>query len=322
MDKRIIWFALIVFLIAGGIFAWRYYKGRSASVERLSFSVTPLTLTTEDSLAFEDNTTGAKSWRWDFGDGNGSISLESKGVFRYFDPGHYTIRLTVNGKTTDSVTVTVNPSGPDPKPIGEIVRISGPKQAFVGDLVTFTDNTPGAKESEWTNLSTGERKKGATYTTKFMTPGIKKIRVTNEKNMEDHGTYEIKILEKPVPPSPVKPKPKPDGGGGGKPDGGGGQPIPLPPPPPSVKRVSEAELLGYFKAIAAGDIRKTLPKLRAAVNNNNSIQVDYNNKGAAESKRLYGFCTFLDNLRPSVTGVKIEWDEATNTIRKLTVNLK
>ena len=51
--------------------------------------------------------------------------------------------------------------------------------------------------------------------------------------------------------------------------------------------------------------------------NDESIPVLIIAKGAPVSKRLYGFCQYLNIMRPTVVSVSTEWDNATNTIKKI-----
>jgi len=112
MDKRIIWFAVIIVLIGGGLFAVRLFWGRTPSdLKQLDFTVSSRTIYVEDSVEFRDNTSGARQWNWDFGDPGGVPDIRKRGWYRFVTAGRYTLRLTVNGKTTDSSITIVSIRG-------------------------------------------------------------------------------------------------------------------------------------------------------------------------------------------------------------------
>ena len=82
---------------------------------KASFTATPLSGCSPLVVYFSDQSTGnPSSWRWDLG--NGVISTLQNPSATYFNPGNYTIKLTVkNASGTDSVvkqqyiTVYANP---------------------------------------------------------------------------------------------------------------------------------------------------------------------------------------------------------------------
>jgi PKD repeat protein len=62
-------------------------------------------------VSFADESTGATSWQWDFGDGTGASAANPDHV--YAVPGDYAVRLTVSGPGgTDFVEKTVSVVSP------------------------------------------------------------------------------------------------------------------------------------------------------------------------------------------------------------------
>jgi PKD repeat protein len=57
---------------------------------------------------FTDQSTGATSWAWDFGDGN--TSTQQSPTHTYAAAGTYTVTLTINGSCTVQQTITVGPT--------------------------------------------------------------------------------------------------------------------------------------------------------------------------------------------------------------------
>ena len=66
-----------------------------------------------DRVAFTNQSTGASSYAWDFGDGGTSTVVSP--VHRYEEPGAYTVRLTANG-----------PAGSDEFVVANAVRVFAP----------------------------------------------------------------------------------------------------------------------------------------------------------------------------------------------------
>ncbi|MEO7768005.1 MAG: PKD domain-containing protein [Ferruginibacter sp.] len=336
MDKRIIWYTLILVVIAGALFGYLYYNKEAPlinEIDKVNFTVHPQQVFVEDNINYEDHTKGASDWVWDFGDAGGVRSLSQQGTYKYFEPGRYTIRLTVNEEVTDSMIIIVNPkNGPAIEPM---VIISGPAHAFVGDKVTFTDNTPGAQHTVWKNMDNYETVKDEkTYSYTFTHKGDFEITATNEKNKSSDGQGTIRVHVDKRPAQTLKYAGESTGGGstdagntdivntgsvGVKKTGTPVQAI----PPYVQKKISDKELLGYFKNIAAnGSFKSTYPLVKKTADNDESIPVIIINKDIRVNKKLYGFCQYLNIIRPEVVSITTEWDPTTNTIKKIVASIK
>lgn len=336
MDKRIIWYTLILFIIAGGLFGYLYFnKDEPAKndVDKINFSINPKEVFVEDNVTYEDHTKGATNWLWEFGDVGGVRSLSQQGTYKYFEPGRYVVRLTINEEVTDSMVIVVNPrNGPAIEPM---VIISGPAHAYVGDKVTFTDNTPGAQHTIWKNMDNYETVKDSkTYSYVFSHKGDFEITATNEKNKSSDGQGTIRVHVERRPAQAFSSA----GSAGeavGSNDGSGsdagsiavysntkkdGQ---ITNTTYTQKRVSDKELLGYFKSIAAnGSFKTTYPQVKKATDNDESIPVMIVSKDGRVSKKLYGFCQYLNIIRPNIVSISTEWDNSTNSIKKIIATVK
>lgn len=311
MDKRIIWFAVIILLAVGAIIYFRSCKNPVDKVMTINFKIDKKDdFKVGDSIYYEDKTEGAKSWYWDFGDGT---SLQQKGYNTYYAPGDYTILLTINGKVSDSsFHIIVNDIGTN---IKQPTVIIGPTKVYVRQPVTFTDNTPGAKHTNWQNIVTGDIKKDSkTYTTIFTHPGKFTIIATNDLNSDPNGQGKIEgvVVEK-IEPNPPTPKPTP----GPKPTPAPGptptpapspKPTPVPPPPPSptpnvVKRPNNEQYKLWFNTIAAGkgNFSENYKPVKESIDYDESIPVEFGNNGSKMNKKIYGFCSYL-----RMTGTKVK----------------
>ncbi len=309
MEKRVIWFALIIILAVSAIFIFRNgcKKKSAGALVKPSFSVKERDILVGDSIYYEDHTEGATSWFWDFGDGGSSI--DEKGYNTYMEAGIFTVKLTVNGVATDSLEVVVNEKNvtPEdkitPKPV-----VKGPTVVYVGEPATFTDETPGAQHTDWQNMVTAEVKRDSkTYTTTFTRKGGFTIIATNDvsKGSNGQGIITGKILERPAPPAPkAAPAPAPQKA----PAPAAAKPTPPPPPPPAGKQdPSNEQLRVLFNNIVTqnGDFSEKYAPIKSKLKDE-SLVVLIKNSGI--QKKLYGFCQFLNMTKAKVLDVKAAWD--------------
>ena len=307
MEKRVIWFALIIILAVSAIFLFRNgCKKKTGNIVKPTFTVKETTIEVGDSVYYEDHTEGATSLFWDFGDG--STSKQEKGYNTYYEPGTFTVKLTVNGAATDSVFVIVNEKNvkPEdritPKPV-----VKGPTVVYVGEPATFTDETPGAQHTDWQNMVTAEVKRDSkTYTTTFTRKGEFTIIATNDvsKGTNGQGIIAGKILERPAPPAP---KAAPAPALQKAPAPAAAKPTPPPPPPPGKQDPSNEQLKVLFNNIVniKGDFSEKYAPIKTKLKDE-SIIVQIKNTGM--QKKLYGFCQLLNMTKAKVLDVKAEWD--------------
>jgi len=341
MDKRIIWFALIVILAVASIIFFRNGCRKPVDIKErtLLFSIDKPTIVVKDSIYYEDNSEGATSWFWDFGDG--ISSKEQKGYHKYYETGDFTIKLTVNGGVTDSSKYVIVTDGPPPIDGGRVM-ISGPGKVKVGETATYTDNTPGAQHTNWYNMSSAETKKDSkTYAVTFTHEGEFIITATNELS-KGEGSITVKVVPRIIPipgekcalcgkghltkDHPIPPPPPPGEKCAickSKEHGTKDHPIP---PTPGKQGTSNEQFREMFNAIIAHKDERlsiyTRP-IKAAVDNNFEIPVTVNYKGKpAESTTLSNFCSnIIYKNNPKITGVNAVWD-AINGYTKFTITVE
>jgi PKD repeat protein len=95
------------------------------------FSAPTLTGCSTLTVTFTDESVGADSWAWDFGDGVGT-STEASPEYTYDNPGRYTVTLTVTDSCGSHELV---------KPDYIVVYSGPPTAAFVVDATTGTTST-------------------------------------------------------------------------------------------------------------------------------------------------------------------------------------
>lgn len=318
MDKRIIWFALIVILVVAAIFVFRNRTNSVALVtpgELITpdFTITPNVIQEGDSIHYEDHTAGATSWHWDFSDGTGGASTQQSGYATYYNSGTFAVRLVINDSIMDSIFVEVRPKGGDVGGPSKLPpQIEGPKIAYIGEPVTFTDKTPGAEHTNWQNFATAEIKRDSkTYTTTFARKGSFTITVTNEKNT-GQGIITVKVIDRRPPPQQEIKSPVANN-----------NQTPPPPPPPIIKaHPSNTDLKKLFSYIVTGKEEFTA-KYKPIKNAIGDETVPVIIKGTTNAqKKLYGFCQYLNMSTPTVVDVQSDWDDATNAFKTITVTVK
>ncbi len=96
MDKRIL---LIIALCNAAAISIFFYKKASAAHAAPSahFFIDKDKVYVGDSVTFTDNTQGATSWKWDFGDKE--PSFKPKGTHTFLEPGMHKVTLTISGSS-------------------------------------------------------------------------------------------------------------------------------------------------------------------------------------------------------------------------------
>lgn len=131
-----------------------------------------------ETVRFVDSSTGRpETWRWDFGDGNGDEGPEL--VYRWSDPGTYTVTLFVTrGSEADdfSQDITVVPSDA-PVPLNADF-VSSATVVEVGGEVAFEDRSAGEIERWRWDFGDGESAINANVTHSWDEPGRYTVQLT------------------------------------------------------------------------------------------------------------------------------------------------
>lgn len=144
-------------------------------------------------IEFYDNTEGAKSWKWDFGD-NTAVDFRQKTLHYYQKPGEYIVKLTINRSCIHEKLVTITNNG---QQIGYLPTIIAPNVTFVGDAIKFNAEKGGGKSWEWSfgeTFATDALEKSPIY--KFKTIGYKKITLIVNGDVEHAAVKTIYVAPK------------------------------------------------------------------------------------------------------------------------------
>ncbi len=129
-----------------------------------------------ETLSFADSTFNAKSWLWEFG--NGDISDKQTGRYTYKKTGSYQIRLTVDNSLQKEFIVNVKP--PVRLERDSLITIQAPSTAVQDELIVFR-GVGLSKQWRWSFGETGiidSRNQVAIYS--YSLPGIYDVELTTE----------------------------------------------------------------------------------------------------------------------------------------------
>ncbi|WP_426478059.1 PKD domain-containing protein [Chryseobacterium sp. CBSDS_008] len=104
LDSKVFW--SIIILLALGILLFIYQYSRHVDCENARFIIYAKEFTTNKAVEFDDSTTGAKSWEWDFGDST-RADKRQRTLHSYKKPGDYIVTLTINKNCVHQKLITI-----------------------------------------------------------------------------------------------------------------------------------------------------------------------------------------------------------------------
>ena len=150
---------------------------------------------TKNLIEFIDNTKGATSWKWDFGDGS-AVDYNQNALHSYNKAGQYIVTLTINNTCSFQKIVTITDPDADS---GYLPVIIAPNVAFEGDTIKFNARKEGGISFEWSfGESTGTDALGKTPTHVFKTTGKKTVSLIVNGDIEHIATKTIYIAPKHI----------------------------------------------------------------------------------------------------------------------------
>jgi FOG: PKD repeat len=176
----------------------RYVSVRPSNLPPVaSFSFSPLRATVGQPVQFTDQSAGATSWSWNFGDGGTSTLQNPAHVFTSAGERQVTLRVT-NAFGSDSVTVTL-PCDSVVSDLRADFSIT-PAQPVQNKATVFQDTSTGNPTSWNWSFSDGFAATGPTVTRVFTTPGRYTIDLTISRADGLTGFREqgFDLLVKPV----------------------------------------------------------------------------------------------------------------------------
>jgi len=109
---------------------------RSCIQERIvQACISSTDITLGEIITYEDSTSVAESWLWEFG--NGDYDTERVGTYKFPEIGRYQIRLKINNELEKTFHINVRPKNEDNQN-EHIIRIEAPSTAVQGEYVLFS----------------------------------------------------------------------------------------------------------------------------------------------------------------------------------------
>ena len=146
-------------------------------------------------IEFIDNTKGATSWKWDFGDGS-AVDYNQNALHSYNKAGQYIVTLTINNTCSFQKIVTITDPDADS---GYLPVIIAPNVAFEGDTIKFNARKEGGISFEWSfGEGAGTDALGEKVTYSFKTTGKKTVSLIVNGDIEHIATKTIYIAPKHI----------------------------------------------------------------------------------------------------------------------------
>lgn len=197
LDSKVFWSVIVVLSL--GIILLIYQYSRHVDCTNAKFIVYAEEFTTHHVIEYDDNTPGAKSWEWNFGDSTG-VDPRKRTFHSYKKPGNYIVTLTVNNTCVHQKLLTIHSSDEYSENLPLIVA---PNVVTAGKPVTFNAIKKNGVSWEW-NFGESDQIDAVNQTPsyQFNTQGPKKITLVVNGDIQHSATKTIYVaaaprLEKP-----------------------------------------------------------------------------------------------------------------------------
>lgn len=154
-----------------------YWVSQLLQGKTIQAFVSPMDVEVGEVVSFVDSTSRAKTWLWEFG--NGDVSDARSGNYAYNNEGKYQIRLTVDGKYEEKFLINVRPKI-DKSEFDGLIKIDAPEFALQNEIISVK-GLGDAKEWRWEFGETGmidSRDKNTLYS--YSEPGTYEILLSTE----------------------------------------------------------------------------------------------------------------------------------------------
>ena len=183
----------IIFILSLIFLLYQYF--RHVDCENANFYIHAEEYLVNKVVEFNDNTKGATSWEWDFGD-ESETDRRQRTLHYYKKPGEYIVKLKINGNCIHEKPVTITSIS---QQTGYLPVIIAPDVAAVGETVYFNAEKIGGESWEWSFGETGNTDaldQSAVY--RFKTTGDKKITLIVNGDVEHTATKTIYVAPKTI----------------------------------------------------------------------------------------------------------------------------
>lgn len=196
LDEQVVYTMAGLCVISMLVLAFRFVAAKPCTGVHMRFGSD--TIYTGEMVHFSTGSQSAKSFSWDFGDGQVQDKKGSSISHIYKEPRSYTIKVVADGECMDLQTLTVM-ERKKIVPVSTDPVISFPETAMIDEPVRFFDQSRFSTKWEWyfeENPQVFARTREVLYT--FKKPGTQKIVV--KVNGQEDRKYYIAIIPKPDDP--------------------------------------------------------------------------------------------------------------------------
>lgn len=193
IDARIYIIFVIILFLSIAFLLFQYF--RHIDCEKANYYIHADEYLVNKVVEFNDNTQGATSWKWDFGDRT-NVDTRRRTIHYYKKPGEYIVRLTINESCIHEKLITITSIS---QQIGYLPVIVAPDVATVGETVHFNAEKENGESWEWSfgeTANTDALGKSPVY--KFKTVGDKKITLIVNGDVEHTAIKTIYIAPKTI----------------------------------------------------------------------------------------------------------------------------
>lgn len=139
---------ITILLLAVSVFLLTWFQKKLLQNDTdVNCTVYPLKLTLKDTLFYKDATAFAVIRRWEFGDGN--ISLSDSGFYKFSKPGYFQVRLAINNEYSKIFNVQVVDTAVIGKIEDSLTTIEGPAVAMQFENIIFRAKSKTATMYSW-----------------------------------------------------------------------------------------------------------------------------------------------------------------------------
>ncbi len=193
IDKSVLLFFLMVILVSGSVFGYRFYNYKPCGV--VDFTTLEQEYRVGDIIRFKDKSTQVSYREWDFGD-NSERDARVAPFHTYKKAGKYSISLKINNRCIKTKTIVVK----EKRFILDSTKLANfvvPRSIRVGELLTTKEFTKDAQSWEWRfgeTANVNSTLKQPTYV--YDTPGLKTITLVVNGDTRYSTSKRINVLEK------------------------------------------------------------------------------------------------------------------------------
>lgn len=194
LDKSVIFAFLAVFVVA--LTTWAFKYANNVPCEDINFAMEAKEYRVGELIKFVDNTSGAETWEWDFGD-DSEKATRKQPLHIFEKEGEYQVNLLVNNvcERTETLVIKEKEEILDPSkfPVFEL-----PESIMVGKTLEVKDMTENASTWEWRfgeTASVNSKEKNAEYV--FEESGLKTVSLIVNGDLKYITKKKINVLPRP-----------------------------------------------------------------------------------------------------------------------------